>query len=140
MHNGNLFCALDALERWLTQRLDAGEGHHRLYRKGFFGETPAALISVLLNVAKYRPSLLAGPRGPYYVRTCSIGTAFAMMGLASNSLDGVGSRAARRCSTSPVVDSGLHRKRKFLDVVVGLLLTDGELRGVFKLLPTWTLP
>jgi hypothetical protein len=26
LRNGNLFCALDALERWLTLRLDAGEG------------------------------------------------------------------------------------------------------------------
>src|SRR3546814_6013582 len=61
MRNGNLFCALDALERWLTLRLDAGEDItadiERILREG----NSAALVSVLLNVAKYRPSLLTGP-------------------------------------------------------------------------------
>lgn len=61
MRNGNLFCALDALERWLTLRLDAGEDITadiaRILRKG----SSVSLVSVLLNVAKYRPSLLTGP-------------------------------------------------------------------------------
>ena len=64
MHNGNLFCALDALERWLTSKIDAGEDIttfvQRLLREG----SSAALVSVLVNVAKYRPSLLTGPLGP----------------------------------------------------------------------------
>ena len=51
MRNGNLFCALDALERWLTLRLDAGEDItseiERILREG----NSTALVSVLLNVA-----------------------------------------------------------------------------------------
>lgn len=64
MRNGNLFCALDALERWLTFKLDAGEDIttvvERLLREG----NSAALVSVLLNVAKYRPLLLTGALAP----------------------------------------------------------------------------
>src|SRR5690606_33385467 len=61
MCNGHLFCALDALERWLTLRLDKGEDItadiERILEEG----NSAALVSVLVNVAKYRPSLLTGP-------------------------------------------------------------------------------
>jgi hypothetical protein len=61
LRNGNLFCALDALERWLMLRLDAGEGITVDIERILLEGNSAALVSVLLNVAKYRPSLLTGP-------------------------------------------------------------------------------
>lgn len=143
MRNGNLFCALDALERWLTMKLDAGEDIttivERLLREG----NSAALVSVLLNVAKYRPLLLTGALAPLLtfpnlfdwdrVRVEQIGYNF----------DGWtwlrGGRAmfdfARNWVLAP------HRQQKFLDVVVELLLADDDVaRRLQALVPTWTLP
>lgn len=143
MHNGNLFCALDALERWLTQRLDAGEDITAYIERILRGGNSAALISVLLNVAKYRPSLLAGPLAALItfpnlfhwdsVRVKQIGVKFIGWSWLQ------GGQAMFDFARDWTL--ALHRKRKFLDVVVGLLLTDGEVaRRLQVLLPTWTLP
>ena len=64
MHNGNLFSALDALERWLTLKLDAGDDISAVAEQMLREGNSAALVSVLLNVAKYRPSLLSGVLAP----------------------------------------------------------------------------
>ncbi|TDV32491.1 hypothetical protein N440_3394 [Stenotrophomonas sp. CC22-02] len=143
MRNGNLFCALDALERWLTLRLDAGENItddiRRILREG----NSAALVSVLLNVAKYRPSLLTGPLAAlltfpnlFYwdsVRVKQVGSKFIGWSWLK------GGQAiydfARDWTLAP------HRQRKFLDVVVELLLVDHDVaRSLRALLPTWALP
>ena len=143
MRNGNLFCALDALERWLTLRLDAGEDItseiERILREG----NSTALVSVLLNVAKYRPSLLTGPLSAlltfpnlFYwdsIRVKQVGYNFIGWSWLK------GSQAmfdfARDWTLAP------HRQRKFLDVVVELLLADGDVaRRLQALLPTWALP
>ncbi|MDG2509377.1 hypothetical protein [Stenotrophomonas maltophilia] len=143
MRNGNLFCALDALERWLTLRLDAGEDItddiQRILREG----NSAALVSVLLNVAKYRPSLLTGPLAAlltfpnlFYwdsVRVKQVGSNFIDWSWLK------GGQAmydfARDWTLAP------HRQRKFLDVVVELLLADHDVaRSLRTLLPTWALP
>lgn len=143
MRNGNLFCALDALERWLTLRLDAGEDItddiRRILREG----NSAALVSVLLNVAKYRPSLLTGPLAAlltfpnlFYwdsVRVKQVGSNFIGWSWLK------GGQAiydfARDWTLAP------HRQRKFLDVVVELLLVDHDVaRSLRALLPTWALP
>lgn len=143
MHNGNLFCALDALERWLTFKLDAGEDItmfvERLLREG----SSAALVSVLVNVAKYRPSLLTGSLGPlltfpnlFYwdsVRVEQIGYNF----IGWSWLQGgeVMFDFARNWVLAP------HRQKKFLDVVVELLLADDDVAGRLQaLVPIWTLP
>ncbi|WP_198364146.1 hypothetical protein [Burkholderia ubonensis] len=143
IRNGNLFCALDALERWLTLRLDAGEDItadiNRILREG----NSAALVSVLLNVAKYRPSLLTGPLAAlitfpdlFYwdsVRVEQIDYNF----IGWSWLQGgqVMFDLARDWTLAP------HRQRKFLHVVVELLLADGEVaRRLHALLPTWALP
>jgi energy-coupling factor transporter ATP-binding protein EcfA2 len=143
MRNGNLFCALDALERWLTLRLDAGEDItadiERILREG----NSAALVSVLLNVAKYRPLLLTGPlallltfSGLFYwdsVRVKQIGDNF--IGWSWHQDGDAIFSFARDWSLAP------HRQRKFLDVVVELLLADDDVaRRLQALLPTWTLP
>jgi len=141
--NGNLFCALDALERWLTLRLDAGEDItadiETIFREG----NSAALVSVLLNVAKYRPSLLTGPLAAlltfpdlFYwdsVRVEQVGYNF----IGWSWLQGGQAMfdLARDWTLAP------HRQQKFLDVVVGLLLADDDVaRRVQALLPTWALP
>lgn len=142
LHNGNLFCALDALERWLTQRLDAGEDIsadvERLLREG----NSAALVSVLLNVAKYRPALLTGPLAALLTfpnlffwdsaRVKQVGYNFIGWSWLQ------GSEAmfdfARDWTLAP------HRQRKFLDAVVELLLADDVAQRLQALLPTWALP
>ena len=143
MRNGSLFCALDALERWLTLRLDAGEDTtsdiERVLREG----NSAALVSVLLNVAKYRPSLLTGPLAAlltfpnlFYwdcARVKQIGYNF----IGWSWLQGGQAMFdfARDWTLAP------HRQRKFLDVVVELLLADDDVaQRLQALLPTWALP
>ncbi|WP_244217987.1 hypothetical protein [Paraburkholderia caledonica] len=143
MRNGSLFCALDALERWLTLRLDSGEDIttdiERILREG----NSAALVSVLLNVAKYRSSLLTGPLAAlitfpnlFYwdsVRVKQIDHNF----IGWSWLQGHQAifDFARDWTLAP------HRQRKFLDVVVDLLLADDDVaRRLQALLPTWALP
>ncbi|HZX77134.1 hypothetical protein [Lysobacter sp.] len=143
LRNGNLFCALDALERWLTLRLDADEDIAadiaRILRDG----NSAALVSVLLNVAKYRPSLLTGPLASlltfpnlFYwdsVRVKQVGNNF----IGWSWLQGGQAMFdfARDWTLAP------HRQQKFLDVVVELLLADDDVaRRLQALLPTWALP
>ncbi|EGD04944.1 hypothetical protein B1M_08862 [Burkholderia sp. TJI49] len=143
MRNGNLYCALDALERWLMLQLDAGgditADVERILREG----NSAALVSVLLNVAKYRPSLLTEslaalitfPNLFYWDndRVKQVGDNF----IAWSWLQGgqVMFDFARDWALAP------HRQRRFLDVVVELLLADDDVaRRLQALLPTWTLP
>ena len=143
MRNGNLFCALDALERWLTFQLDAGEDItaivERLLREG----NSAALVSVLLNVSKYRPSLLTGALAPLLtfpnlfcwdsVRVEQIADNF----VGWSRLQGGQAMfdLARNWTLAP------HRQRKFLDVVVELLLANDDVaRRLKALVSTWTLP
>jgi hypothetical protein len=143
MRNGNLFCALDALERWLTQRLDSGENIaadiERILREG----NSAAFVSVLVNVAKYRSSLLKGPLEVlltcptlFYwdsvrvrqVRNNFIGWSWLKGGQAMFDF-------ARDWTLAP------HRQQKFLDVVAELLLVDDYVaRRLQAVLPTWALP
>jgi hypothetical protein len=143
IRNGNLFCALDALERWLTLRLDAGEdvtaAVERLLQEG----NSASLVSVLVNVAKYRPSLLTGPLAALLTfpnlffwdsaRVEQVGHNF----IAWSWLQGGQAvfDLARDWTLAP------HRKQKFLNVVVELLLADEDVaRRLQALLPTWALP
>lgn len=143
MRNGNLFCALDALERWLTMRLDAGEDITADIERILGEGNSAALVSVLLNVAKYRPSLLTGPLAAlltfpslFYwdsVRVEQVGYNF----IPSSWIQGGEAmfNFARDWTLAP------HRQRKFLDVVVELLKADdGVARHLQALLPTWVLP
>ena len=143
MPNGNLFCALDALEQWLTSQLDAGKDItaivERLLREG----NSAALVSVLLNVAKYRPSLLTGTLGPlltfpylFYwdsVRVEQIAYNF----VGWDWIRGGQAKfdSARGWTLAP------HRKQRFLDVVVKLVLANDDVaRRLKALVSTWALP
>lgn len=143
MHNGNLFCALDALERWLTLQLDAGQditaAINRILQEG----NSAALVSVLVNVTKHRPSLLTGPLSALLTfpslyhwdnsRVKQVGYNF----VGWSWLQGGQTMFdfAREWTLAP------HRQRRFVDVVVELLLADDNMaRRLQALLPTWPLP
>lgn len=143
MRRGNLFCALDALERWLTRRLDAGEDINADIERIFQEGKSAALVSVLVNVAKYRPSLLAGPLTALItfpnlflwdsIRVKQVGYNF----IGWSWLQGGQAMFdfARDWILAP------HRQQKFLDVVVELLLANDDVaRHLQALLPTWALP
>jgi hypothetical protein len=143
MRNGNLFCALDALERWLTLRLDTGEDITTDIERILWEGNSVALVSVLVNVAKYRPSLLTGPLEAlltfpslFYwdsARVEQVGCNF----IGWSWLQGGQAMFdfARDWTLAP------HRQRKFLDVVVELLLADDDVaRRLQALLPTWALP
>ncbi|WP_369929307.1 hypothetical protein [Xanthomonas sp. NCPPB 2632] len=143
MRNGNLFCALDGLERWLTQRLDEGKDViadiEVILREG----NSAALISVLLNVAKYRPPLLTGPLAPlltfpslFYWDSARVEqVAYNFIGWSWLQGGQAMFDFARDWTLAP------HRQRTFHDVVVQLLLADDEFaQRLQALLPTWALP
>ena len=141
--NGNLYCALDALEYWLSLRLvegdDITDDIERILGEG----NSAAFVSVLVNIAKYRPSLLTGPlsvllTSPYLVywdskRVKQIGNNF--YGWNWGWCGEIISNYARDWTLAP------HRQRKFLDVVVEILLADDDVeRRIQGILPTWALP
>lgn len=143
LRNGNLFCALDALERWLTLQLDAGRDITadigRILREG----NSAALVSVLLNIAKYRPSLLTGPLEALITfpnlfywdrfRVDQIGHNFVGWSWVRDGQTMFD--FARDWTLSP------HRKQKFVNVVVELLRTNDDVaRRLQALLPNWALP
>lgn len=143
MDKGTLFCALDALERWLTLRLDAGEDItadvERIFREG----SSTAFVSVLLNVAKYRPSLLTGPLAALLTFPNLFSWDSARVERVDENFIGwswlKGGQAifdfARAWALAP------HRQQKFLEIVVELLWANDDVaRRLQALLPTWPLP
>ncbi|MFL9895977.1 hypothetical protein [Paraburkholderia sp. RL17-381-BIF-C] len=143
MRNGNLFCALDALERWLMLRLDAGEDITADIERILGEGNSAALVSVLINVAKYRPSLLTGPLAAlmtfpnlfYWDRVRVKQVSYNFIGWSWLQGGQTIFDFARDWTLAP------HRQQNFLNVVVELLLADGDVaRRLQALLPTWALP
>ncbi|WP_460130250.1 P-loop NTPase family protein [Pseudomonas sp. S3_A09] len=143
MHSGQLFCALDALERWLTMRLDEGADISFYIEKIFREGNSAALVSVLLNIAKYRPSLLTGSLAPlitfpdlFYwdsIRVKQVGHNFIDWGWLRDGKTIFD--FARDWILAP------HRQKMFLHVVVELLRThDDVAQRLLALLPTWGHP
>lgn len=143
LRNGNLFCALDALERWLTLRIQAGEDITADIATIFRQGNSAALVSVLINVAKYRPSLLMGslsalltfPNLFYWDSARVKQIAYNFVGWSWLQSGQSMFDFARDWTLAP------HRQRKFLDVVVELLLADDDIaRRLQALIQTWALP
>ena len=143
MRNGYLYCALDALERWLAQRLDAGDDIADEIERILGEGNSAALVSVLVNVAKYRPPLLTGPLAAlltfpnlYFwdsVRVEQVGHNFIGWSWVRGGEAMI--EIARDWTLAP------HRQRKFLEVVVELLMANDDVaRRLQGLLPTWELP
>ena len=141
--NGNLFCALDALERWLMFKLDAGEDITAIVERLLRAGNSVALVSVLLNVAKYQPSLLTGALGPLLtfpylfnwdsVRVDGVDANFAGLTWVQGGPEVFD--FARDWTLAP------HRQKRFLDVVVELVLANDDVaRRLKALVSTWTLP
>jgi hypothetical protein len=64
LDNGQLHCALDALEFWLTRRIDASAEVASYIEQILNEGGSVAFLGVLVNVGKYCPSLFAGPLAP----------------------------------------------------------------------------
>jgi GTPase SAR1 family protein len=62
--SGQLYCALDALERWLLLKVDAGEDIGPWCERLFDLEASTAILGVLVNVGKHHPVLFLGPLRP----------------------------------------------------------------------------
>lgn len=143
LRNGNLFCALDALERWLTFQLDAGEDITAIVERLLRDGNSASVVSVLLNVAKYRPSLLTGALAPLLTfPNLFFWDSVRVERIADNFVGWSwfqGGQAvfefARNWTLAP------HRRKRFFDVVVELLLAEDDVaRRLKTLVSTWTLP
>lgn len=63
-HNGNLFCALDALERWLTLCLESGRDITLIIDRLFVEGSSSAFLGLLTNIAKFSPNLLEDRLAP----------------------------------------------------------------------------
>jgi hypothetical protein len=62
--NGQLFSALDALERWLVLKADAGEDLAPWCDRLLALESSTAILGVLVNLGKFRPDLFKGRLRP----------------------------------------------------------------------------
>lgn len=58
--NGQLYCALNALERWLTMEIEVGHNVEQHIDRLLRECRSVAILGVLVNVAKFRPALLEG--------------------------------------------------------------------------------
>jgi hypothetical protein len=143
MPNGNLYSALDALERWLTLRLDAGDDISAIIERLFRQGNSAAFVSLLVNVAKYQPSLLATSLAPlltfpnlYYWDSGRVDR------IAYNFVGGIWLQAGEAIfNFARDWTLAAHRQKKLLDVAVELLKTDDSVARLLReLIPTWTVP
>lgn len=64
LHSGQLHSALAALERWLCIELDNGKDIAPILAKLLEHSNSVAVLGVLVNVGKYRPTLFSGPLRP----------------------------------------------------------------------------
>ena len=143
MHNANLYCALDALERWLTLRLDEGEDIANDIEKILIEGNSAAFVSVLVNVAKYRSSLLTGPLSPLLTSPYLFYWDSERVNRVKDNFDLLSWAQSGKAMFDFARDWILapHRKRKFLDIVIELLFDDDNVaRRLQAVLPTWVLP
>jgi hypothetical protein len=141
LHNGNLFCALDALERWLTLQLDAGVDITTYIERILRNGESAALVGLLVNVGKYRPSLFSGVLSPlltdphvFFWDSCrveNIGAKFDTWVRAGEEVFNL----ARDWTLAP------HRQKSLQDVVVELLKTNTTVSDrLLALISSWSLP
>lgn len=62
--NGQLFCALDAVERWLVLKIEAGEDISRWCARLIDMQSSTALLGILVTLGKRQPSLFRGVLAP----------------------------------------------------------------------------
>jgi hypothetical protein len=142
-HGGNLFSALDALERWLTLQVDASIDIAPYAAQILKEGTSAALIGLLINVGKYRPPLFSGALAPLLMDYRVFPWDNARVSHINFKFDALNwSRAgetvfniARDWTLAP------HRQRMLQDVVVELLKVDPVVAArLHALIPNWHLP
>jgi hypothetical protein len=142
-HNGNLFCALDALERWLTLQLDAGIDVTPYAEQILRNGESSALIGLLVNVGKFRPSLFSDAFAPLLTnpqvffwdsyRVENIGAKFDSWSWARAGEEIF--NLARDWTLAP------HRQKSLQDVVVELLKTNTTVSDrLLTLISSWTFP
>jgi hypothetical protein len=142
-YNGNLFCALDAFERWLTLQLDGGADITGHIEQIFRESSSTAFLGLLVNVGKYRPALFSGALAPllsepylFYwdgERVKNVGQNF--IGWAWLQSGEAIFEIAKAWTLAP------HRQRTLLDVTAELLKTDANIAKELKaLIPSWPLP
>ena len=142
--NGSLYCAIDALEHWLISCLEEKKDITGYIKKILDEGTSVALVSILLNVAKYQPSLLTDPllillTSPYLFYWDS-------------------ERIEKRNQNRKYINSiwqtrevsfeftqdwifADHRYRRFLDIVTKLMLEDDNVeRYLQRSISTWEYP
>lgn len=142
LRNGNLFCALDALERWLILKVDAGDDITPQINL-LLAEGSSAFIGLLVNIAKYRPELLAGPLAPLFTdpqifywddkRVKGAANSFNTFAWAKS--DDIIFDMARDWALAP------HRSVKLLSLVIELIKVNSAVADrLAKLIPTWRIP
>lgn len=146
--NGHLLCVLDALEKWLTQRLDAGDDLVAVVSRILRDGNSTVLLGVLVNVVKYRPTLMLECLGelvsvPDLVEwdrrqaeaAGMTGSAFTFSTWRWAREGQVVFELARDWIMAP------HRQKRLLDIVIDLLWVDeGFARCLQALLPMWPVP
>ena len=141
--HGALFCALDALERWLILQLELGADITKHIRQLLRDSWSTAILSLLVNVAKFRPSLLTEALAPLlsqpYLFYWDIGR---VRGVDSNF---VGWAWVQQGETILEIAKAWtlasHRKRTLVDVTVDLLKTDAKFAERLQaLLANWIPP
>lgn len=141
--NGNLHCALDALERMLTLQLDAGVDITPHVEQILEHSTSVAFLGLLVNVGKHRPTLFPGILAPLLTSPL---TFYWDHGRVKNlSYKFIGSSWARAGETIfEFAKSWIlapHRQRRLIDIAVELLKTDdGIANRLNALVRGWTLP
>ena len=143
MRDGNLFSALDALEKWLTLQLDADVDITPYIDRILSEGASASLIGLLVNIGKYSPTLFSGALAPVltdpYVYFWDSGR---VEQVGHNFIDWKWAQGgepmyefARNWTLAP------HRQKTLLDVIIDLLLTDTVVsKRLQKLIKKWPLP
>mgnify|MGYP003632799808 CR=1 FL=1 len=142
-HSGNLFCALDALERWLTVQLDAGVDLTPQIERLLAEGSSSAFIGLLANVAKYRPELLAGPLAPILTDPLVFYWDDERVANTANRFDAYHWVRSGEAVFEMAKDWGLapHRAVKLLPFATELIKTNTEIATrLTKLIPTWRIP
>lgn len=141
--SGNLFSALDALERWLVLQLEAGAdvttNVERVLREG----KSVALIGLLANVGKFRPSLFAGPLLPILSSPLSYYWDDQRVAQIQYKTGGFQFLHTTEAVLEISKDWQLapHRRAKLLTVAVDLVKANNTVAEELKrLIPTWKLP
>ena len=141
--NGNLFCTLDALERWLTLRLDGGADISAEINQILRESSSIAFLGLLVNVGKYHPALFAGVLAPLLSEPHLFYWDNARVEHLGFKFDGLNWRRSGDEIFKLAQDWTLapHRQRTLLATATDLLKTDQIVAERLKsLIPSWSLP